>query len=134
MSAIVTKIKKLFNEKSVNKAAIGECSNLAENFWSVVTKFSNHKGINQDHSDHYEVSNKAAFIRIRVGNVEKAHDQESAKLGIPISSMARKHHALRQTKMNNNKSYHSSKQSVLSLRVLDCTRWVRLNRTGAIEV
>ena len=109
MSAIVTEIKKRFNKKSVNKTAMAGCSNLAENVWSVVTKFSHHKGINHDHSDHYDVSNKAAFIRIGVGNVEKANDQVFAKLGLPISSMARKHHAMRQTKMNKKKIYHQSK-------------------------
>ena len=96
ISIITTEIKKRFNNKTIYKVAKAGCSNLAENFWSVVTKFSHHKGINQDHSDHFEVSNKAAFIRIGNGNVEKAHDQVSAKLGLPISLMARKHHVLRQ--------------------------------------
>ena len=32
MSAIVTEIKKRFNKKSINKAALAGCSNLAENF------------------------------------------------------------------------------------------------------
>jgi hypothetical protein len=90
---IAGEIKKRFNSKMVDKASRARCSNLAENFWSVITKFSHHKGINQDHSDHYKVSNKAAFIRIGDGNVEKAHDQVSARLSLPISSMARKHHA-----------------------------------------
>ncbi len=130
------------NQKSVStrnqsiKLLRGGCSNLAENFWSVVTKFSHHKGINQDHSDHYKVSNKAAFIRIGVGNVEKAHDQVPAKLGLPISSMPEKHHALRYTKMNKNKIYHQRKQAkknVLLLRLLDCIRWVRLNGRSAIK-
>ena len=61
---IAVEIKNRFNGKMVDKASRAGCSNLAENFWSVATKFSHHEGINQDHSDHYEVSNKAAFIRI----------------------------------------------------------------------
>ena len=96
-----------FNKKTIDKAAKEGCSNLAESFWSVVTKFSHHNGVNQDHSDHYEVSNRLAFIRIGIGNVEKAHGQVSAKLGLPISSMARKHHALQQSKRNKNKIYQS---------------------------
>ena len=124
------------------KAAKAGCSNLAENFWSVVTKFSHHKGLNQDHSDHHELSNKAASIRIGVGNVEKAHNQVSAKLGLPISSMARKHHALRQIEMNKKKSYHRSDRSKKKRLIAKITRlhkmgqveWKRCHRSGKVPL
>jgi hypothetical protein len=71
---IMREINKRFNKSIIDKISKGGCSNLAENFWSVATKFSQGKRLSQDHSDHYEVSNETAFIRIGAGNVQKTHD------------------------------------------------------------
>jgi hypothetical protein len=57
-----------------------------------VTKFCNGKRLNQDATDHYKVSNKIACIWIGDGNIKKAHDKVSMKLGLSVSSMTTKHH------------------------------------------
>ena len=53
MSTITKEINTRFNKATTNKISNCGCSNLAENFWSATTKFSQGKCLSQDHSDHY---------------------------------------------------------------------------------
>ena len=55
-------------------------------------KFSNGRHLNEDAADHYKVSNKIACIWIGDGNVEKACNDVSVKLGLSVSSLRTKHH------------------------------------------
>jgi hypothetical protein len=109
---LVKENRKRFNDSTIDNIARRGCSNGAENIWSVVTKFSNGKRLNQDATDHYEVSNKIACIRIGDGNVEKAHDEVSVKLGLSVSSLETKHHIARQLKMNKKKAYNKTPKAM----------------------
>ena len=130
MSTITKEINKRFNKATIDKIANGGCSNLAENFWSVATKFSQGKRLSQDHSDHYEISNKTAFIRIGKGNVQKTHDEISTKLGLPISSTSRRHHALHERKMNKNSCYFVTDKAKAKRLIAKMTR---LHKMGLVE-
>ena len=130
IATIVREINKRFNKSTIDKIAKGGCSNLAENFWSVTTKFSQGKHLNQDHSDHYEVSNKTAFIRIGKGNIQKTHDEVSTRLGLPISSTSRRHHERRQLKMNKKRLYNET-DAAKGKRLI--AKMTRLHKMGMVE-
>ena len=86
IAKLTSKIVSRFNNKTIDKIAGGGCSNLSENFWGIGTKFSEGKRLNFDHTDAYMSSNKLTFCRIGEGNIEKTHDQVSARLGLSITS------------------------------------------------
>jgi hypothetical protein len=127
---ITKEINKRFNKFTIDKISTGGCSNLAKSFWSVATKFSQGKRLIQDHSDHYEVSNKTAFIRIGAGNVQKTHDKISTKFGLPISSTSRRHHALHQRKMEKNRAYFATEKANTKRFIAKMTR---LHKMGLVE-
>jgi len=52
----------------------------------VTTKFSEGKQLNLNHTDAYIACNKLAFCRIGEGNIEKIHDNGSARLGLGVTS------------------------------------------------
>ena len=108
---LVKEIGKRFNDSTIDNMARRGCSNGAENIWSVVTEFSNGKHLNQDATDHYEVSNKIACIWIGDGNVEKAHNEVSIKLDPLVSSLATKHHIAQHLNMNKKKAYNNTPKS-----------------------
>jgi len=83
---LTSKILSRFNSKTIDKIAGGGCSNLSENFWGVTTKFSEGKRLNLDHTDAYISCNKLTFCRIGEGNIEKTHDNVSARLGLSVTS------------------------------------------------
>jgi len=82
---LTSKILSRFNSKTIDKIAGGGCSNLSENFWGVTTKFSEGKRLNLDHTDAYISCNKLTFCRIGEGNIEKTHDNVSARLGLSVT-------------------------------------------------
>ena len=59
---------------------------MSENFFSVNTKFSEGKRLNQDQTDHWQDTNRKTFCRMGEGNIEKTHDQVSERLGLPVTS------------------------------------------------
>jgi hypothetical protein len=46
--------------------------------------------LNQDHSNHYAMTNKISFGRVGAGNVEKTHEDVSAILCLPTAAI--QHH------------------------------------------
>ena len=83
---LTSKILSRFNSKTIDKIAGGGCSNLSENFWGCTTKFSEGKRLNLDHTDAYILCNKLAFCRIGEDNIERTHDNVSARLGLSVTS------------------------------------------------
>ena len=86
MAKLTSKILSRFNSKTIDKITGGGCSNLSENFWGVNTKFSEGKRLNFDHIDAYVSCNRLTFCRIGTGNIERTHDDVSARLGLSITS------------------------------------------------
>ena len=78
---------------------------ICQNFWSVVTKFSKGKWLNQDHKDHYQNSNKLTFCRIGDGNIEQTHIQVFTSLALPITPPELKHQSVAEMKRKWNKEY-----------------------------
>jgi hypothetical protein len=83
---LVSLLRKRFNEKTIDKIAEDGCSNLSESFWNMNTKFSEGKRLNQDHTDHWEVTNKLTFCRVGEGNIEKTHSEVSRQLSLKVTS------------------------------------------------
>ena len=71
---------------AIDKIAGGGCSNLSENFWGINTNFSEGKRQHFDHTDANVLCNKLTFCRIGVGNIEKTHNDVSARLGLRVTS------------------------------------------------
>jgi hypothetical protein len=109
---LIKEIGKRFNDSTIDNIARRGCSNGTENIWSAVTKFSNGKRLNQDMTNHYKVSNKIACIWIGDGNIEKAHNEVSVKLGLSVSSLTTKHHIAWQLKMNKKKAYNKTPKAM----------------------
>ena len=91
---LTTLITDRFNAKTIDRIAAGGCSNLSENFWSMVTKFSEGKRLCLDLTDAWEVMNKLAFCRKGEGNISKTNDQVAAKLGVSVTGPELKHRAV----------------------------------------
>ena len=85
IATITTKLRSLYNAKSIKKIAHGGCSNLSENFWNMNTKFSESNRLNEDLTDHCEVTNKLSFCRKGDGNAAQTHNQVSSCLGLSIA-------------------------------------------------
>ena len=91
MKALTAEIMARYSEESLEKLALGGCSNLSENFWGMNTKFSEGKRLNQDHSDLWEIINYLSFCRKGDGNIDNTHDEVSEKLSLPITSPELRH-------------------------------------------
>lgn len=78
-------IKKRFGPKSIDNAAAGGSSNYSEAFWNVLTKFSEGKKLNVDHSNIWTAINHLVFIRSGDGNVQKTNHEISALLSLPVT-------------------------------------------------
>lgn len=108
IAKLTKRITDRFNYGSIDKYAKGGCSNLSENFWNMVTKFSEGKRLNEDHTDLWEVNNKLAFCRKGEGNIEKTHDQVSDKLGLHITTPELKHQVKATKKRESDQKRQSS--------------------------
>ena len=93
-------IQERFNGKTINRIAAGGCSNLSENFWSTVTKFSEGKRLCVDLTDAWEVINKLKFCRMGEGNVEKTNNDVARKLCLPVTTPERKFRVRAKKKRN----------------------------------
>ena len=85
-SAVTGIIKKRFAPKSIDNAASGGCSNFSESFWNGLTKFSEGKRLNVDHSDLWTSNNYLVFIRSGDGNVQKTNLEISEQLSLPVTA------------------------------------------------
>ena len=104
-------IKKRFNEKTIDRIAKGGCSNLSESFWNMNIKFSSGKRLNQDHTDHWEVTNKLSFCRVGDGNIEKTHGDVSQDLCLKITKPELKQQASARKTRNRIKNYQKTTEA-----------------------
>lgn len=84
MAVLEKEIKKRFNEKNIDKLAEMACSNSCEAFYSVLTKFSEGKRLNLEHTDLWK--NMILLVFCRTGNIEETHQELSDILGLDITS------------------------------------------------
>ena len=61
---LTSKIRRRFNEKTIEKIARGGCGNISKNFWGMNIKFSEGKRLNYDHTD---VSTNLVFVGLAMG-------------------------------------------------------------------
>ena len=96
--ALTKVIQDRFNELTIDKVAGGGCSNLSENFWSTLVKFTEGKRLNYDHTDAWEIMNMLCFCRKGEGNIRKTNGQVLEKVGVQIKSPQTKYQGLAEKK------------------------------------
>ena len=126
-------LKKYINEATVERVADGGCSNLSENFWSVCTKFSEGKRLNQDHSNHYAMTNKISFCRMGAGNVEKTHEEVSTRLCLPTAAIQHHYFDKRQVRSTKLKKSQQSQKAKDSRTICKMTRAHKMGKTESAQ-
>ncbi|KAL7525158.1 hypothetical protein ACHAXR_004559 [Thalassiosira sp. AJA248-18] len=128
IAALQNNIRKRFNENTIDNIASGGCSNLSESFWNIVTKFSEGKRLNQDHTDHYIISNLLTFCRIGPGNIERTHDQISDRLGLAVTSPELRRQAKAIKKRDDNKKRQATDEYKKSRSLAKMSRDHRMGK------
>ena len=75
---------KRFNMKNIDKLAKMACSNSCEGFFSVLTKFSEGKRLNLEHTDLWK--SMILLVFCRTGNIEDTHNELGSILGLSTTT------------------------------------------------
>jgi len=74
---------KRFNNKNIDKLAQMACSNSCEAFFGVLTKFSEGKRLNLEHTDLWK--SMILLVFCRTGNIDETHKELAVLLNLNVT-------------------------------------------------
>ena len=122
---------KRFGERSIDNSAAGGCSNASENFWMGLTKYTEGKRLNVDHSDLWTVINRLVFIRMGEGNAAKTHQELSDQLSLPVTGVSRNFRTKADKKRASDQSRARSDAAKQSRVINKITKQARMGKEDA---
>ena len=131
ISDVTNILLKRFGPKSIDNSAAGGCSNFSEAFWNCLTKFTEGKRINVDHTDLWTSVNQLVFIRSGNGNIEQTHQDISEQLSLPLSSISQQYRKRADEKQTKDQARAKSEQAKQARCISKITKSARMGKEEA---
>ena len=131
ISDVTNILLKRFGPKSIDNSAAGGCSNFSESFWNCLTKFTEGKRLNVDHTDLWTSVNQLVFIRSGEGNIEQTHQDISEQLSLPLSTISQQYRERADEKQAKDRARAKSEQAKQARCIAKITRSARMGKEEA---